>query len=164
MPFAPPASFNEETRTFDAVIATETPVLIPHYSDPYYEILSCQPGHVRLERALSGLPILNDHSRWGMDATIGIAENPTLSNRQLSVSVMLSEREELNNLVKDIGKGIVRNMSSGYRVFKYVDVTKEGEKIRTLMATDWEPHEASFTPVNFDQKARSVHLQMKNLK
>lgn len=154
IPFAPPASFNGETRTFDAVIATETPVLIPHYSEPYYEILSCQPGHVRLERAMLGLPILNDHSKWGINSTIGIAEQPVLSNRQLSVSVMLSEREELNDLVKDIGKGIVRNMSSGYRVFKYMDMSAEGDKIRTLMAIDWEPHEASFTPVNFDHNSQ----------
>ncbi|HWV28298.1 MAG TPA: hypothetical protein VN038_01540 [Dyadobacter sp.] len=151
--FEKPTSWNLQERSFSAVAFSEEPVFIP-YPEPYFEILSHEPHHIRMTRAMSGLPVLDDHNKYGIGAQIGAAANPVLRNRQLHLDVRLSKRKQLDDLAQDIDDGIVKNMSGGYRVFKYEDLTQPGDRFRTLRAIDWEPHEFSFTPVNFDHNSQ----------
>lgn len=150
-----------QERSFSAVAFSEEPVFIP-YPEPYFEVLSHDPAHIRMTRAMSGIPVLDDHNKYGIGAQIGAGANPVLRDRQLHLDVKLSKRKQLDDLAQDINDGIVKNMSGGYRVFHYVDITQPGDKFRTLMADDWEPHELSFTPVNFDYNSQIRSMPNEN--
>lgn len=153
--FEKPQSWDKGKRSFSATAFSEEPVYIPAYPEPFYEILSHNPEHIRLTRAMSGMPLLDNHKRYdGIKDQIGAVANPRIVNRELVLDVRISKNKKHEDLVEDIDDGIVKNMSGGYRVFRYEDVTPQGEKIRTLMAVDWEPHELSFTPVNFDHNSQ----------
>lgn len=153
--FKVPESFSAEDASFDAVIASEAPVLVmaPDGS-AYYEILSCRSEHVDLSRVTNGAPILDFHYKGGWRSQLGVTSNPLMESGQISASIMLSDRDELKDLVRDISRGIIKNMSAGYSVYKYTDLTKPGDKIPTLRADSWRINEVSFAPVNADGNSR----------
>jgi hypothetical protein len=119
------------------------------------ESLSLDPSHVRLERANSGAPVLDNHSRWGStgQVQIGVIERAWIEQGQLMMSLRLSKRDGAKEFVQDIKDGIIRNVSVGYNVFTYEITEKEGE-LPHYRATDWEPAEISFVPVPFDYGAQ----------
>jgi len=154
--FAPPESFSSANRTFQAVIATETPVLtrLPGGEGLYYEILSCKPEHVNLTRVRNVAAVLDDHNKYGINSQIGGVTDPVVSNGQISATVKLSRSKKLDDLVQDIEDGIIRNVSSGYTVYMYQDISKPDDKIRTLLAVNWSINELSLTPVQADENSR----------
>jgi hypothetical protein len=154
--FAPPESFSSTNRTFQAVIATETPVLtrLPGGEGLYYEILSCKPEHVNLTRVRNVAAVLDDHNKYGINSQIGGVTDPVVSNGQISATVKLSRSKKLDDLVQDIEDGIIRNVSSGYTVYMYQDISKPDDKIRTLLAVNWSINELSLTPVQADENSR----------
>lgn len=158
--FKAPESFNRENRRFEAVIASEEPVLQRRIDDGslYWEILSCRPEHVDLSRLKSGAPLLDFHYAGGYRTQLGAVEQPTFENGKIVAQVQLSRRAELDDLVEDISSGIFKNLSAGYTVYRYEDVTPEGSQYRWLKAVNWRVNEASLAPVNADvnSKVRSA--------
>lgn len=154
--FAPPESFSSANRTFQAVIATETPVLtrLPGGEGLYYEILSCKPEHVNLTRVRNVAAVLDDHNKYGIFSQLGGVTDPVISNGQITATVKLSRSKKLDDLVQDIEDGIIRNVSSGYTVYMYQDISKPEDKIRTLLAVNWSINELSLTPVQADLNSR----------
>lgn len=136
-----PSSVNKSARTVDVQYTTGARVFRPQYfEEDYYEELSTQPGHVRLERLKSGaVPALNSHSSYDLDDILGVV----VDGDETHATIRFSERPELEGLWNDIVNGIIRNISVGYRVYKYEDVTPDDNKIRVLRAIDWEPLELS---------------------
>lgn len=153
------SSFDKSKRTIDVTFATETPVLLMDaHGNPYYEILSCKPGHVNLERVRKG-PVLDDHKRSGIASQIGSCSNPRFEEGELVATLKFSRRPELNYLMDDLEDEILPGISSGYRVFQYENATKEGDKIPSLLAVSWEPFEISPTPVQFDENSKIRSLE-----
>ncbi|MDD0852989.1 HK97 family phage prohead protease [Halobacteriovorax sp. GB3] len=151
-----PESIDIENRTVKTVFTTERKVLIdPWFDEPYYEILSTDPEHIRLERIDKGIPVLDGHDRSGsVLKQFGIAEGLDLGNENPETLMRFSRKEEALKAFQDIADGIVKTTSIGYRVYKYEDISEDDDKIRTLRAIDWEPFEISLVPIPADIDAQ----------
>src|SRR4051812_27042364 len=74
-----PNSFNKEKRTVEIIWSTGKKGLRYGWSENYYEQLSMDPKHVRMERAKSGAtPFLDAHNSWSTRAVLGVAESAKL--------------------------------------------------------------------------------------
>ncbi len=162
-----PGSLNEEKRTFELVWSTGAQVKRGGFwSEPYIEELSMDPKAIRMERLNNGAPLLNSHSQMELEDILGVVEKAWLDNGEGRAMVRFSERNSVSELWKDVSSGIVRNVSVGYIVHKYEDVTpapmpgEKEPKMRTYRAIDWEPMELSSVPIPADAGAHSeVNLE-----
>jgi len=152
-----PNSFNKEEGTFDVVFATEKANPTSHWDlGRYNEILSCDVKNVRMERALNGLPVFDLHYPRNAMVQLGVAENVRFENGQGIAKIRLGARAD-EALRSDIENGIIKGISAGYNVYAY---TQEGElkpnskENPTYKATDWEPTEISFAPIQADTGAK----------
>ena len=149
------SSFDKEKKTIDLVWATEKPYKRSGFwDDPYMEILSLAPGEVRLDRLNKGAPLLNTHAGWNLSSQIGVVESASIEGGRGIARVRFSDRPQVADIVSDVGNGIIKNVSVGYRVYKYKDETQDGDRIKTLRATDWEPMEISLVPIPADDDAQ----------
>jgi HK97 family phage major capsid protein/HK97 family phage prohead protease len=107
------------------------------------EVLSHEPGAIRLQRAAAGaMPLLFNHEPG--DA-IGMIDNARLENSRLLIDAHLFETSRAAEVAAMINGGL-RNVSIGYRLH----TLKEDTKTNTYTATDWEPYEASIVSVPAD--------------
>lgn len=159
-----PASLDKENRTVDVVFATETPVLTRNWSVSerndglYYEILSCDPAHVRLDRLKSGAPVLDQHSRYSIKDQLGVVDNARMEGKEGKAKIRFSKRDDVEPVWNDIMDSIIQNISAGYRVYKYEAVPGMGtDQVPTFRAVDWEPTEISLAtvPADTNSKVRS---------
>lgn len=148
-----PSTFDEESRTVEVIWSTGAKGKRGYYN-PYYEELSMQKKHIRLDRLNAGAPVLNNHSSYDLRDSIGVVEKAWIKEKKGHATIRFSSREEVADIVKDIQEGIIRNISVGYKVHKYDDVTKKGDTIPTYRATDWEPMEISFVNMPFDKDSQ----------
>lgn len=147
-------SFNKESRSFDVVFATETPVQSYNYEiGPYMECLSCDPNSVRMLRANNGLPVFDKHYPTNAMMQLGRASNVKFLNGQGTATITLGARAD-DALISDIENGIVDGISVGYNVYALALVSKEEGKLPVYRATDWEPGEISFAPIQADPNSR----------
>lgn len=161
-----PTSVNAENRTFEVVYATETPVLrSPWFSESFFEVLVMEG--MRTGRMDKGAPFLDNHSRFGkvQENVLGVIEEHWEEGGKRYARIKLSSRALDSGLMQDIADGILRNVSVGYRVYKYEETPRaEGEDIPTWRAVDWEALEVSAVPVGADENAviRSAEESEKN--
>lgn len=143
-----PSSVKENERTIQVQYTTGARVFRPQFFDEdYYEELSTEKGAVRLDRVKAGsVPVLNSHRNYDLSDVIGTV----IAADETHATIQFSGRPELEGLWRDIVNGIIRNISVGYRVYKYEDVTPDDDKIRVLRAIDWEPLEVSFVAIGAD--------------
>lgn len=146
-----PASVDEKDRTIQVEYTTGARVFRPSFFDEdYYEELSVEPGHVRLERMKSGAaPVLNSHRNRDLSDVLGTV----IEADETHATLKISGRDDVQGLWDDIKSGVIRNISVGYRVYKYDDITPDDNKIRVLRAIDWEPMEVSFVAIGADGNA-----------
>jgi HK97 family phage prohead protease len=157
-------TLNEENRTVEMVFTTSTPVRMLGFTEVglemFNEVLSMEKGHAKLDRMNKGAPLLDSHDLYsGLTAQIGVVEKAWVEGEELRGIIRFSKKDKAEEIFKDVKDGIVRNGSIGYRVEKYEDITKDGERTRTLKAVDWEPVEMSLVTVPADSNA-----QVKSLK
>jgi len=148
-----PATADEGQRTVEVVWSTGAAVRRADWitGKLYVEELSMQPGHVRLERLNSGAPLLNTHDRYDLRGIIGVVERAWIDGGEGRALVRFSRRAEVDPVWRDVLDGVIRNVSIGYRVYRYEEFP--GEKPPRLLATDWEPEEISLVPVGADAGA-----------
>lgn len=148
-----PATADEGQRTVEVVWSTGAAVRRADWitGKVYVEELSMQPGHVRLDRLNSGAPLLNTHDRYDLSGIIGVVERAWLDGGEGRALVRFSRRPEVDPIWRDVLDGVIRNVSIGYRVYRYEEFP--GEKPPRLLATDWEPEEISLVPVGADAGA-----------
>lgn len=147
-----PSSYNESKNTVTLVAASESEVLQRTWDGTINEILSMQPGHVRLERLNAGANVIDNHDhRYTSvrDSVLGVVTRAWVEDGKLMCEVRFSNREDIKGFIQDVRDGIQRNISIGYRVYKY-EITEEEGKIPVYRATDWEPFEVSFVAVPAD--------------
>jgi hypothetical protein len=149
-----PNTFDEDKRTVEVVWSTGAKGKRGYFS-PYFEELSMQKKHIRLDRLNAGAPVLNNHSSYDLRDSIGVVEKAWIKEKQGIAKIRFSSREEVQDIVRDIQEGIIRNISVGYKVHEYTDVSKKDDDIPTLRATDWEPMEISFVNMPFDKDAQT---------
>ena len=151
------STYNKDAGTFDVTFATEIPVSSYQWElGDYNEILSCDASNVRMERALSGLPVFDCHYPRNAMSQLGVAENIRFENGQGIATIRLGARCD-EAMRSDIENGIISGISAGYRVYAYLQegaIMPNSKEIPTYKATDWEPTEISFAPVQADPKAK----------
>lgn len=150
-------SYNDADTTVDVIFATDTPVLTRDWDgELFYEVLSTDKAHMRTQRLDSGLSVLDNHDRYGSVQTtvLGTSISYTVGSGKCVATLKLSKRKELESFRQDVKDGIQKNISAGYKVWKYQDVSQRDDKIPTLKAIDWEPSEITFTQVQADYKSR----------
>lgn len=154
-----PATLDEESRTVDVIWTTGARVLTGVW-DRFYEELSLDPKHVRMERLASGsAPLMDDHpykrGERGAATVIGVVESARLEKTRGVATVRFAKEDAAADAVwNKVRQGIIRNVSVGYQVHKYEKVEGGDATIATYRAVDWEPFEISAVPMGADAEAR----------
>lgn len=154
-------SFNADDNTVEVVFATDTPVLRSTWDGSYFEILSIDAAHMRMERVNSGAPVLNNHYGYSLESQLGKVERAWIENGVAKAKLRFSKREDLKGIIDDIRDGIISSVSVGYRVYKYEEKATpsaapqgaRADATPTYTATDWEPYEISMVSIPADYKA-----------
>ncbi|MDC7825278.1 Mu-like prophage major head subunit gpT family protein [Pseudomonas sp. BLCC-B13] len=120
----------------------------------YQEELEVSAAAIRLERLNNGAPFLNLHNQWELDAVIGVVERAWLEGTEGRAIIRFSSREDVDPIFRDVKDGILRNISVGYIVHRYVLVEDGEDMVPVYRAEDWEPTEISLVPVGFDDGAK----------
>jgi hypothetical protein len=147
-----PETVNAEARTVEVVWTTGARVARNGYEGPYYEELSMDKKAIRMDRLNAGAPLLNSHSASQLSDVVGVVERAWLEGNEGRAVVRFSSRDDVTPIFNDVRDGIIRNISVGYRVWKYERV-EEGEA-PIMRAVDWEPHELSLVPIPADAGAQ----------
>ncbi|MDL2200829.1 Mu-like prophage major head subunit gpT family protein [Halopseudomonas aestusnigri] len=116
----------------------------------YNEELDVSDAAVRLERLNNGAPFLNAHAKWELRDVIGVVEQAWIEGGEGRARIRFSQRDEVDDIFKDVKDGILRNISVGYVVHRYDIIEEADDKIPTYRAVDWEPMELSLVPIGFD--------------
>jgi hypothetical protein len=152
------SSVNVEARTVEVVFSTGAPVTRFDWmsGQRYIETLSLKPAAVRLDRLNNGAPFLNAHNAWDLGDVIGVIESNSarIEKGQGVATVRFSKRADVEPIWQDVRDGIVRNVSVGYRVYKYVQSEGDKGQLPTRDAVDWEPFEISAVPIGADAMAQ----------
>lgn len=151
---------DDETRTVELVFSTKAGGDVLRYDwdtgKKFWERLSLDAGHVRLDRLNHGAPLLNAHSAWELGNVIGVVEENSvvLTKSEARATVRFSRRADVEPFYQDVRDGIIRNVSVGYRVHRMEEQAagKDGYPVR--LAVDWEPYEISMVPMGADAGAR----------
>ena len=158
-------SINEAERSFEAVVATETPAQVfdMRSFEVIDEILVAEGGQFP-ERT----PLLPNHRRFDVLDVIGSARQFRRDGtRWLGrgfVAEPFDNADEVNVIWKRVKDGHIRAVSIGYQVLEFVDIpARQSEVIRgrkydagdrTLrVTTKWQVHELSLTPIGADSEA-----------
>ncbi len=150
-----PNTLNIEDRTVDLVWSTGARAMqYDWFEGPFNEELSMEESAVKLDRLNNRAPVLNTHQRYDVQCVIGVVVRAWIENGVGYATVRFSKREDVEPILQDIKDGILCNVSVGYHVSRYVDVTPDtNQRMKTLRAVDWEPYEISMVPVGADAQA-----------
>lgn len=120
----------------------------------YQEELEVSAAAVRMDRLNNGAPFLNTHGQWALDDVIGVVERAWLEGSEGRAVIRFSNREEVEPIFRDVKDGILRNISVGYIVHRYILVEDGDDLTPIYRAADWEPTEISLVPIGFDDGAK----------
>jgi hypothetical protein len=150
-----PSTINTDTRTVQLTWTTGARVL-RGYFDPYWEELSLDPKHVRMDRLRSGsAPLLANHSSDSLDDVIGVVESAQLDAGRArgSATVRFDSGAAGQEAFRKVTDGILRNVSVGYRTYQMQRVEGGDATTPVYRAVDWEPYEISMVPIGADAGA-----------
>lgn len=120
----------------------------------YLEELEVSDDAVKLDRLNNGAPLLNVHNQWELRSVLAVVEKAWLESGEGHALVRFSQRDDADEVFKDVKDGILRNISVGYTVHRYVLVEGGEDALPLYRAVDWEPMELSLVPVGFDDGAK----------
>lgn len=148
-----PDTINSEERTVEVVISTGARgIEFDEYGEPFHEYLSTDPEHIRMHRLENGAAVLDNHHRSSLDDQIGVVENPYIKDGEIRATIRFRSNKKSLEIFKDVEAGIIRNISMGYLVYKYMEIESDSN-LRAFLAYDYEIFEVSFCPVHVDAKA-----------
>ncbi|SMC58168.1 phage prohead protease, HK97 family [Fulvimarina manganoxydans] len=154
---AAPATWNDETLTVTAVLATNAPVRMYDWDNgqAYDEILDVDALTPEQLAAFEGAPVLDSHDRWTTKSIVGRVETPRVEDgptegiRALVSEIRFSPTE--TDLIAKVKAGFVRAMSLGYGRLGAVAEEREGDVV--LVRTQFDPAEVSAVAVPADRGA-----------
>jgi hypothetical protein len=126
-------TFNVDDNSVSVVFATETPVLTRDWEtgELFNEVLSMDPAHVRSQRLDAGLPVLDNHKKYGsVKKQLGSSRDGVIdkAKKVARATLFLSKRKSLKGFCGDVRDGLIKNISAGYKVYLYRDISKAGDK------------------------------------
>lgn len=147
---------SDSERSFEVVFATETPVFRRGWEENFNEILSCDPQHIRTNRIADGVvPLLDNHDRYsGVSKQMGRVDSFKIEKNECRAKIIFSTRSEFDGIWSDIKAGIIRSISTGYQVYKFLREVVTDNTVPNYRAIDWEPLEISLAPVPADYKSK----------
>jgi len=165
---ATPSTLNLEARTVDVVaLSGYAPAVRPGpapdgANEAWIEELDAAGAD--LSRLVGG-PVLKDH-RPTTDNAVGVVDTARLdggAGGRILATVRFAVKPAADELMGDVGGGIVRGVSLGYRVTKW-QVAGRRDGLRVFRAVTWEPYELSFTPLPVDAGATVRSITMPDFK
>jgi hypothetical protein len=157
------ATVNEEERSVEAVISTDSPV----------EVWDWQRGEVIDEVLLatcaqlpSQMPMLANHDRWSLDSVLGSIRGLRIDGGSIVGRLMFArDDQEADKAWNKVRQSHIVDVSVGYRVNEATEIapgqtaTVASRQFtagkRTLrVATKWTPKEGSLVPIGADQAAK----------
>ena len=150
-----PSTIDEERRTVEVIFSTGERVL-RGWLDQYWEELSLDPAHVRMERLTAGrAPVLDAHGSFSTDDVIGVVDSASLEDGRGVATLRFASDEKSDAVFRKIREGILHDVSVGYRIHRIEEISGDEEgQVPTLRATDWEPFEISVVPIGADSGAK----------
>ncbi len=152
-------SLNEESRTIDADISTETPVPMPDWKrmEMIPEVLLASGVQYPKSRQV---PFLDSHNRWRVGDQLGSARDIRIEGDKVRGTLHFSSAAE-SEFTK-VREGHVTDVSAGYEVLKRVYVPAgESKSIAgrsfdgpVNVVTKWRLREVSLTPIGADAQAK----------
>lgn len=153
-----PQSIDEAERSVEMIFTTGAGVRRRDWwtGKEYIEVLSLEPKAIRLNRLNDGAPLLDSHSAWSVADQLGgvIPGSVELMKKSVVGRVRFSRRESVDGVWRDVQDGIIRNVSIGYRIYRFEETQAEKDEIPTRTAIDWEPFEVSMVPIPADAGAK----------
>lgn len=159
---ASPHTFNEESRTVDAIILSDAPVMMYDWEHGWVkEILPMDT--VRLP---ASIPLINAHQSFDCRSVYGSCRSLRIE-KQESLSVMVStlsfaRDQESYDTMNKVRDGHITDLSGGYRIYES-RLLEAGESLQlhgkiyhgpVKIALDWEPYEGSLCPIGADRFAK----------
>jgi len=159
-----PTTINDEKRTVDVVVATETPVVRWDFDTEFYmEVLDMQGCHLELVKD-GQIPLLMAHESHGdIDSQLGSTNNLRIEDGRLVGTRHFSvTAEKAWTMTKE---GHLNRQSVGYLVHDFVDIApgkklavngrewQAEEDLPLRVVTSWEPIEDSIVHVPADRNA-----------
>ena len=121
----------------------------------YIEELVVDESSIRLDRMHRGAPLLDSHNAWSLNSTLGVVDQPVISNGQALCTATFSRREGVAGVVQDVADNILRNVSVGYVRHRVEMIAPPAEGgMWTYRIVDWEPMEVSIVSIPFDMDAQ----------
>ena len=150
----------EGETTFQAVVATSTPVARRDRKGVFLEILD--PAGLEMSQA-ANVPLLTDHRKSARE-TVGRAFGFNVDGSAVSASLRLGMADDIVPLAQRVQDGTLRHVSAGYQVSAWREgIDAEGNRTKT--ATRWCILEVSLTPIPADPNAtikRSISMPFDN--
>lgn len=150
-------SVDVEARTAELIFSTGAAVERYDWSSGqrYMEKLAIDDKAVRLDRLNAAGPLLDSHSSYSISDQLGAVVPGTarIEKNRAVATVKFSSRDAVAPIFQDVRDGILRSVSVGYRVFKFVE-EKGDTKIPVRTAVDWEPYEISMVSMPADTGAK----------
>lgn len=149
-----PESFDAKANTVEIVWSTGASVRRFSWWDgeEYDEVLSMEPGAVRLDRLNAGAAFVDTHATHCLDNVIGAVVPGTakIEDGRGIATILLSAAPGVADTVQKIREGVIRNISVGYWLHKVVKTEADDGTVARHDVVDWEPLEISAVPVPAD--------------
>jgi hypothetical protein len=156
-------SADSETRSVEAVIATDQPVTVYDYrlGELIDEVLRMDGVEIP-----SQVPMLSNHSRWSLDDVLGSARNVVATEHEAKGRLYFAEGDpDAERAWQKTRGGHIRDVSAGYRAVKYTDLRPGQTAVvggrsytageRTLrVTTAWQLKEVSLVPIGADARSK----------
>ena len=136
---------SEEDRTFEFSCSSEA----PYTRGSYVEVLSHEPGAIKLDRLNDGAALLFNHD-WDELISVITKTEIDAGQKKLRVTVKLSQNEDGREALQDIKDGILTKVSIGYVPLAYEEEGKNEDGLPIYRVTKWEPYEVSLVTVPAD--------------
>jgi hypothetical protein len=150
------AAANRDSRSVPMTVYTGASVLQFNWQNGLHSLtLSMDPANVRLGKLNSGrAPFTNGHADANdPGATIGVISNARIEGGQVKADVRFSKRPDVEPIYNDVLDGILPNVSVGASLHKLKETTKEGDSMKSFLATDWEPFAVALVGLGADPGA-----------
>jgi hypothetical protein len=154
-------TFNEEGRSVDAIISTETPVLMPDYSrmEMVPEVLLSRGAEFPKSRQV---PFLDSHNRYSVKDQLGSVRAITVNENNISATLVFAKSAAGEDALASVRDGHITDVSVGYEVLKKTYVpdgttkTIAGREFTgpVNVVTKWRVREVSLTPIGADAQAK----------
>ncbi len=151
-------TIDAEKRTAELIFSTGAAVTRYDWMSGkrYREVLGMKPENIRLERLNAGAPLLDAHSAYSIGDVLGAVEEDSarVEKGKALATVRFSKRDTVEPIFQDVRDKIIRSVSVGYRVHKFIETQGKNDEMPTREAVDWEPFEVSLVPMPADTGAK----------